>query len=60
MHEVMFALMKLKERLVKEYHHPGFAIPNPTLNLGHIHGGDSANRICAVVSSTTTCVHCRV
>ncbi|WP_261834536.1 acetylornithine deacetylase [Vibrio ishigakensis] len=46
MHEVMFALMKLKERLVKEYHHPGFAIPSPTLNLGHIHGGDSANRIC--------------
>lgn len=46
MHEVMYALMQLKNQLVKEYHHPGFAIPSPTLNLGHIHGGDSANRIC--------------
>jgi len=46
MHEVLFALMKLRDKLIKEYHHPGFAIPSPTLNLGHIHGGDSANRIC--------------
>ncbi|MCG9790082.1 acetylornithine deacetylase [Vibrio mediterranei] len=46
MHEVLFAMMKLRDRLIKEYHHPGFAIPSPTLNLGHIHGGDSANRIC--------------
>lgn len=46
MHEVLFALMQLRERLIKEYHHPGFAIPNPTLNFGHIHGGDSPNRIC--------------
>ncbi|GAD80568.1 acetylornithine deacetylase [Vibrio ezurae] len=46
MHEVMYSLMQLKQRLIKDYHHPGFAIPNPTLNLGHIHGGDSPNRIC--------------
>lgn len=46
MYEVLFALKQLKEKLIKEYHHPGFAIPSPTLNLGHIHGGDSANRIC--------------
>ncbi|MEZ9510944.1 acetylornithine deacetylase [Vibrio breoganii] len=46
MNEVMYSLMQLKQRLVKDYHHPGFAIPSPTLNLGHIHGGDSANRIC--------------
>lgn len=46
MHEVLFALMQLRDRLIKEYHHPGFEIPSPTLNLGHIHGGDSANRIC--------------
>jgi len=46
MHEVLFALMQLRDRLIKEYHHPGFDIPTPTLNLGHIHGGDSANRIC--------------
>ncbi|MGF1740776.1 acetylornithine deacetylase [Vibrio profundum] len=46
MHEVLFALKTLRDELVQHYHHPGFAIPSPTLNLGHIHGGDSANRIC--------------
>lgn len=46
MNQVMFALIGVKDKLVKEYHHPGFSIPSPTLNLGHIHGGDSANRIC--------------
>ncbi len=46
MYEVLFALMQLRDKLVKEYHHPGFDIPSPTLNLGHIHGGDSPNRIC--------------
>ncbi|EGR4361264.1 acetylornithine deacetylase [Vibrio cholerae] len=46
MYEVLFALMQLRDRLIKEYHHPGFEIPTPTLNLGHIHGGDSPNRIC--------------
>ncbi|CAM3563098.1 Acetylornithine deacetylase [Vibrio aerogenes CECT 7868] len=46
MHEVLFEMMKLRDRLIKNYHHPGFEIPSPTLNLGHIHGGDSANRIC--------------
>ncbi|MBP3142923.1 acetylornithine deacetylase [Aliivibrio fischeri] len=46
MNEIMFALMTLKNKLVKEYHNPGFSIPYPTLNLGHIHGGDSPNRIC--------------
>jgi acetylornithine deacetylase len=46
MNQVMFALIGLKDKLIKEYHHPGFTIPSPTLNLGHIHGGDSANRIC--------------
>ena len=28
------------------HHNPHFAIPHPTLNLGHIRGGDSPNRIC--------------
>ncbi len=46
MHEVLYALMQLRDKLVKLYHHPGFNIPSPTLNLGHIHGGDSPNRIC--------------
>ncbi|MDW6002728.1 acetylornithine deacetylase [Vibrio mangrovi] len=46
MHEVLFTLMQVRERLIKTYRHPGFEVPTPTLNLGHIHGGDSANRIC--------------
>lgn len=46
MNQVMFALIGLKDKLIKQYHHPGFSIPYPTLNLGHIHGGDSPNRIC--------------
>lgn len=46
MHEVLFALMQLRDRLIKTYQHPGFEIPTPTLNLGHIDGGDSPNRIC--------------
>ncbi|WP_375752299.1 acetylornithine deacetylase [Vibrio sp. HN007] len=46
MHEILYAMMQLRDKLIKEYHHPGFAIPSPTLNLGCIHGGDSANRIC--------------
>ncbi|WP_136485291.1 acetylornithine deacetylase [Vibrio sp. H11] len=46
MYEVMFAMMQLRDKLIKEYQHPGFEIPHPTLNLGHIHGGDTPNRIC--------------
>ncbi|MBM7037786.1 acetylornithine deacetylase [Vibrio ulleungensis] len=46
MQEVLFAMTQLRDKLIKDYRHPGFDIPNPTLNLGHIHGGDSANRIC--------------
>ncbi|QMV13085.1 acetylornithine deacetylase [Vibrio spartinae] len=46
MHEILFTLMQVRDRLIKTYHHPGFEVPTPTLNLGHIHGGDSANRIC--------------
>ena len=30
----------------KQYNDPAFTIPIPTLNLGHIHGGDNSNRIC--------------
>lgn len=46
MHEVMGALIAWREELVTTYRHPGFQIPHPTLNLGHIHGGDNPNRIC--------------
>lgn len=47
MHQVITLLLKLKAELKEKYHNAGFAIPYPTMNLGTIHGGDAANRICA-------------
>ena len=46
MHKVIAALLILKQELKNKYSLTEFAIPYPTLNLGHIHGGDNANRIC--------------
>ncbi|HWV15025.1 MAG TPA: acetylornithine deacetylase [Cellvibrio sp.] len=46
MTQVMGELMQLRGELQLKYRNPGFAIQTPTLNLGCIHGGDGANRIC--------------
>ncbi|WP_404341127.1 acetylornithine deacetylase [Pseudoalteromonas mariniglutinosa] len=46
MHKVITKLLILKEELKNKYSVEHFVIPYPTLNLGHIHGGDNANRIC--------------
>lgn len=46
MHNVMTKLLHLKEELKNKYSIEHFAVPYPTMNLGHIHGGDNANRIC--------------
>ncbi|WP_372770443.1 acetylornithine deacetylase [Pseudoalteromonas sp.] len=46
MHLVITQLLKLKEDIKNKYSLSDFKIPYPTLNLGHIHGGDNANRIC--------------
>lgn len=46
MHAVMSALHELRAELARRHPHAGFTPPHPTLNLGAIHGGDSANRIC--------------
>lgn len=46
MNLVISQLLKLKEEIKNKYSFPDFKIPYPTLNLGHIHGGDNANRIC--------------
>lgn len=46
MADVLHQLMALRAELQERYHHTGFAVPKPTLNLGCIHGGDSPNRIC--------------
>lgn len=47
MHQATTQLIDLRNQLRSKYHHDGFAIPYPTMNLGNIHGGDALNRICA-------------
>lgn len=46
MHESITHLMTLRNTLQERYHNATFHIPYPTMNFGHIHGGDAANRIC--------------
>lgn len=46
MNQVMNELISLRSELQLKYRNPGFAVQTPTLNLGCIHGGDGANRIC--------------
>ena len=46
MHEFIGELLQYRDGLQKQYNDPAFTIPTPTLNLGHIHGGDNSNRIC--------------
>ena len=47
MHKVMQALMDFRVELAREWNNPIFDVPQPTLNFGHLHGGDTPNRICA-------------
>lgn len=47
MHRVIGGLLAWREELQARYRNPEFQVPVPTLNLGHIHGGDNPNRICA-------------
>lgn len=47
MHRVMQALMEFRAELQRDWHNPVFDVPNPTMNFGHLHGGDTPNRICA-------------
>jgi acetylornithine deacetylase len=44
--EVAAALKELRTEFAGAYREPSFEVPEPTLNLGYIHGGDNANRIC--------------
>lgn len=48
MHAVMQALMDFRAELAREWHNPIFEVPQPTLNFGHMHAGDTPNRICAL------------
>lgn len=47
MHDSIGHLLTLRNTLKDRYQHDAFNIPYPTMNLGHIHGGDAPNRICA-------------
>lgn len=47
MHRVIGELLHWRAELQTRYRNPLFAVEGPTLNLGHIHGGDNPNRICA-------------
>ena len=46
MHLLIAELLRWRTELQERYHHAAFEVPVPTLNLGHIHGGDNPNRIC--------------
>ena len=46
MHEVMTEILAWRGELAERYRNPAFKVPGPTVNLGHIHGGDNPNRIC--------------
>jgi acetylornithine deacetylase len=46
MYKVMGELLRWRDELQQKHHNPLFEIPVPTMNLGHIHGGDNPNRIC--------------
>ena len=46
MHTAIGAILAWREQLQVQYRSPLFSVPVPTLNLGHIHGGDNPNRIC--------------
>lgn len=46
MHAAIGELLALRAQWQKEFDNPQFGVPQPTLNLGCIHGGDNPNRIC--------------
>ena len=46
MHKVISELLRWRDELQSKYHNPFFEVPIPTMNFGHIHGGDNPNRIC--------------
>ncbi|GAB6042063.1 acetylornithine deacetylase [Endothiovibrio diazotrophicus] len=46
MYQVLGELLAWREEMQGKHRNPLFAVPVPTLNLGHIHGGDNPNRIC--------------
>jgi len=50
MHAAIGELLLLRSQWQLEFRNPQFGVPQPTLNLGCIHGGDNPNRICGQCS----------
>ena len=50
MSDALQCLRELRQTWQSQYHNPLFNVPQPTLNLGCIHGGDNPNRICGQCS----------
>lgn len=46
MHQAIAVLLAYREELQKQRRDAHFKVPHPTLNFGHIKGGDNPNRIC--------------
>lgn len=46
-HSIIGKLLEQKESIKHTFPDSTFSVPYPTMNLGAIHGGDSANRICS-------------
>ena len=46
LHAVLGSLLEYRASLGERFSHPMFDLPRPTLNLGHVRGGDNPNRIC--------------
>ena len=46
MHKAIAALLAYRDDIQQRHRDAHFKIPTPTMNLGHIHGGDNPNRIC--------------
>ena len=46
MAETLQVLLDYRRQMGRQYANPAFAVHEPTMNLGYIHGGDNPNRIC--------------
>jgi len=46
MHKAIAALLAYRDDIQRRHLDAHFKIPTPTMNLGHIRGGDNPNRIC--------------
>ena len=47
MHKVMGEVLRWRDELQQKHQDHMFEVAFPTVNLGHVHGGDNPNRICA-------------